>query len=281
VISPRCKVTQAHLAQYVDGALRDEETAAVREHLRVCERCAEAERVARAIPTLLANPIDPLPPRTLLPRVLSAVQRLKRAERRAAALVAATILMAAMAALAGGGPLVDSGALQSTLEASLHLKPPTSDTEPAVPGASPTRTAEPSPTANAPSSTPTRASVAPSPAAAAAPTPPPPAPAGAAGFAGVAAKPGPTRSLQPQPTWSPTACPTAPPDADGHAASGQGGADTQESQVTDPASDATAPGCVGTGETQAGVAAEPSPSPQPEPPPEPAPEPSPAPPSDS
>ena len=268
MIPPRCQVTQAHLAQYVDGVLREEETRAVRDHLRVCERCAEAERVARAIPTLLANPIDPVPPRTLLPRVLAAVQRLKRAERRAAALVATTILMATMAALAGGSPLVDSGGLQSSLQAALHLKPPASDAEPSVPSAIPTRTSEPTPTANAPSPTPSRAPVTPSPAPATAAPPPPPAPAQPAGSAAVAVKPGPTRSSLPRPTWSPTACPTTSPAPDGQVADEQRSVDAQQSQATDPASDAIAPGCAGTGETQASVAPEPSPAPEPEPTPE-------------
>ena len=107
MISPRCIVIQDQLARYVDGALSEEATRAVRDHLQLCGRCLEAERMARAIPAMLSGPLGPLPSSTMLPRVLSALherQRRERIERRLTATVAAAAIVFTAAALASARP---------------------------------------------------------------------------------------------------------------------------------------------------------------------------------
>lgn len=117
MISPRCLVIQGQLARHVDGALSEEETRAVREHLEVCARCLEAERMARAIPAMLASTLGPLPPSTLLPRVLNALhrrQRRERIERRLTATVAAVAILFTAAALASARPALQFWRLGET-----------------------------------------------------------------------------------------------------------------------------------------------------------------------
>jgi hypothetical protein len=99
VIPPRCLIVQGHLGRFVDGALPDPRARTVRDHIAVCPRCLEAERMARAIPVMLSSPLDPPPPPTLLPRLLTAPRRRRRRERRATAMAAALVLLLACAAL--------------------------------------------------------------------------------------------------------------------------------------------------------------------------------------
>jgi predicted anti-sigma-YlaC factor YlaD len=109
VIPPRCLVIQGNLGRFVDGALASGPAAKVTEHLQACSSCLEAERIARAIPAMLASSLDPPSPPTLLPRLLTAFRRRRRLKRQAAAsaavLVAALVLLLARAALAGPGGL--------------------------------------------------------------------------------------------------------------------------------------------------------------------------------
>jgi len=93
MIPPRCLIVQGHLGRYVDGALRGERAVAVRDHLEVCARCLEAERMARAIPVMLASSLDPPPPPTLLPHLLSRLGRRRRRERRAVSMAALGLLL--------------------------------------------------------------------------------------------------------------------------------------------------------------------------------------------
>jgi predicted anti-sigma-YlaC factor YlaD len=101
VIAPRCLIIQGNLGRFVDGALDGRRTATVREHLRLCTRCLEAERMARAIPVMLASSLDPPPPPALLPGVLAAFRRRRRREQHATALAVALVLLLAGLALAG------------------------------------------------------------------------------------------------------------------------------------------------------------------------------------
>jgi anti-sigma factor RsiW len=100
MIPPRCLIVQGHLGRYVDGALRGERASAVRDHLEACGRCLEAERMARAIPVMLASSLDPPPPPTLLPRLLARPRRRRRGERRAVSMAAALGLLLVLAASA-------------------------------------------------------------------------------------------------------------------------------------------------------------------------------------
>jgi anti-sigma factor RsiW len=100
VIPPRCLLIQGHLGRYVDGALAGQRASSVRDHLQLCARCLEAERMARAIPFMLASSIGPPPPSTLLPRLLARLRRRRRRERRAISAAAALVLLLALAASA-------------------------------------------------------------------------------------------------------------------------------------------------------------------------------------
>jgi len=100
VIPPRCLLIQGHLGRYVDGALGGQRANAVRDHLEACARCLEAERMARAIPVMLASSMGPPPPPTLLPRLLVKLGRRRRRERRAISMAAALVLLLALAASA-------------------------------------------------------------------------------------------------------------------------------------------------------------------------------------
>jgi putative zinc finger protein len=105
VISPRCLVVQSQLGRLVDGALSPEEVGVARDHLELCQRCREAEGVARAIPFMLSSSIPPPAPATLFPRVLGAlnhVWRRERIERRTTATVAAMVLIVAAATIVDG-----------------------------------------------------------------------------------------------------------------------------------------------------------------------------------
>lgn len=114
MISPRCLVVQSQLGRLVDGALSPEEVGAVRDHLELCPRCREAERVARAIPFMLSSAFPPPAPAPLFPRVQAALHRVWRreqVERRATATVAAMVLIVAM------GTVVDGRAQPQTSQA--------------------------------------------------------------------------------------------------------------------------------------------------------------------
>lgn len=93
MIPPRCLIVQGHLGRFVDGALPEERSRTIHEHLAVCARCLEAERMARAIPFMLSSRLAPPPPPTLLPRLLKGVRRRRWRERQAAALVAGLVLL--------------------------------------------------------------------------------------------------------------------------------------------------------------------------------------------
>jgi anti-sigma factor RsiW len=97
MIPPRCLLVQGRLGRYVDGALGGQRANSVREHLEACARCLEAERMARAIPVMLASSLDPPPPPTLLPRLLP---RRRRRERRAVSMAAGVGLLLVLAASA-------------------------------------------------------------------------------------------------------------------------------------------------------------------------------------
>jgi putative zinc finger protein len=114
VISPRCLVVQSQLGRFVDSALSAEEAGAVRDHLELCIRCREAERVAGAIPFMLSSSFPPPAPATLLPKVLGALKhvwRRERIERRTTATVAAMVLIVA------AGTVVDGRAQPRTSQA--------------------------------------------------------------------------------------------------------------------------------------------------------------------
>jgi hypothetical protein len=100
VIPPRCLLVQGYLGRYVDGALGGQRASSVRDHLEVCARCLEAERMARAIPVMLASSIGPPPPPTLLPRLLGRLGRRHRRERRAISMAAVLVLLLALSASA-------------------------------------------------------------------------------------------------------------------------------------------------------------------------------------
>ena len=100
MIPPRCLLVQGYLGRYVDGALASRRASSVRDHVEVCPRCLEAERMARAIPVMLATSIGPPPPPTLLPRLLARLGRRRRRERRAISLAAVLVLLLALAASA-------------------------------------------------------------------------------------------------------------------------------------------------------------------------------------
>lgn len=127
------------LAQYVDGVLPAAEADAIREHLMHCARCTEAERVARSIPMLLTNPIDPPPPPTLLPRIMSGLHRVRHSERQVAAIVAASLLLAAGAAMAGPAPLTQQAGVGAHLLQLARLKPAFSEPQLAGPARLPVR----------------------------------------------------------------------------------------------------------------------------------------------
>jgi len=102
VIPPRCLIIQGHLGRFVDGALEGPRARTMREHLEVCARCLEAERMARAIPVMLASSLYPPPPPTLRPRLLATLRQRRRRERRtAAAMAGALVLLLVGAAVAG------------------------------------------------------------------------------------------------------------------------------------------------------------------------------------
>jgi anti-sigma factor RsiW len=101
VIPLRCLIVQGHLGRFVDGALPAARSRTVRDHVAVCARCLEAERMARAIPVMLSSSLDPPPPPTLLPRLLRGNPRQGSRDRRVAAVAAALVLLLACAALAG------------------------------------------------------------------------------------------------------------------------------------------------------------------------------------
>jgi anti-sigma factor RsiW len=101
VIPPRCLIIQGNLGRFVDGELDGGRTATVREHLRTCARCLEAERMARAIPVMLSSSLEPPPPPALLPRLISTFRRRHMLERRATVTAAAVALLLTLGALAG------------------------------------------------------------------------------------------------------------------------------------------------------------------------------------
>lgn len=271
MIAPRCHAVQGSLAEFVDGELGADETRAVREHLQLCERCAEAERVARAIPVLLSNPIDSVPPPTLLPHVMSGLDRLRNAQRRAAALVAAAVVLLGATALARSVPLQEPTALKSTVLAAVGLKAPVAESEAPAPTYSPQVGRTPTPVNSAQVR-------APGPAAAAAPVPTA-APAGAAPQAlppqsqagAVTSAPAPI-SAAPRPTWSPTVCsaPAPAPAPESQSVAPQEAAASPDltapalSQVADPSTIVgSAPSCLQPTEAQASVPVESAPTPTP------------------
>jgi type II secretory pathway pseudopilin PulG len=129
VTSSRCLVIRAQMGRYVDEVLADHAARAVREHLDTCHSCVEAERIARAIPTMLTDTIDPLPPEALLPRIMSSVDRARRQERRAALMVATVMLLAAGGSVAGArSVLVSEGARPATFGAGVRA-PTVSETQ--------------------------------------------------------------------------------------------------------------------------------------------------------
>jgi anti-sigma factor RsiW len=99
VIPPRCLIVQGHLGRFVDGALPGPRARTVRDHIEVCARCLEAERMARAIPVMLSSSLDPPPPPALLPRLLTAQRLRRRLEWRANAMAAALVRLLACAGL--------------------------------------------------------------------------------------------------------------------------------------------------------------------------------------
>jgi anti-sigma factor RsiW len=103
VIPPRCLIVQGHLGRFVDGALPGPRARSVRDHIEVCARCLEAERMARAIPVMLSGSLDPPPPPALLPRLLSARRLRRKPAWRATAVAAALVRVLACAGLVRQG----------------------------------------------------------------------------------------------------------------------------------------------------------------------------------
>jgi anti-sigma factor RsiW len=99
VIPPRCLIVQGHLGRFVDGALPASRARTVRDHIEVCVRCLEAERMARAIPVMLSSALDPPPPPALLPMLLNGPRPRRRRERRAAAMAATLVRLLTCARL--------------------------------------------------------------------------------------------------------------------------------------------------------------------------------------
>ena len=99
---------RALLPEYVDGVLAPDRRRQVKDHLETCPECRRAREVAESIPRLLAEPVDPDPPRSLLAEVLQKVSRLQRRSSRGRN----TLLSLLVAGLAASGA-VAAGASSS------------------------------------------------------------------------------------------------------------------------------------------------------------------------